>query len=1473
MSCLLEDLTREYLIMRIFCFVVALASAVFATSAASQAVQSDSNSERATGILNEELSRDQRSEILRFMESVWAVGEAGRSFDDDIDYIDSINLWFDGYESSGVPWWQVFGTLLFVSEVGSDLLDEEYGEALKKVGDYVVMDFLNSNLITGQLLGFQSYSSLATLAVSLPLEAFVELVDKTGFHNQMTAYKSARLDIGLTHEQISKAQSKLGVEGKHGTVYFSDDGWIIAIDYDDDVGGEWAGKIRRMPPISTAPISMLSEENASELAYDLIRIFLNAPNYGTLASEDVKDYVLAMQAEIDRRRALEAMPAKTSETESAALGGGDTGGGLGGGGGGSIESGGEDFANGQFVSAVKQALAAAALDERERRHVYEGVAAIFEQIVSDFPNTPQAVAILSESVPGIDFNLLKSARAIDPPLQSGLYAIDPALCEVSDSVGDGWSTLYQSINGNIVRRGAERQCSIIRIESDAEIYSYSAECSVEGSIEAETWKWTKTSETEFVEVEGRHAGKQYGMCPPKPAPDVAVSSGEVASQRTGDWGAEIVLPPNHPAWSRRLDIREDQFSILTGLGVPSRAIEFAREYDYVELGGAFAREFVELGVVDLVHMQIGHIAGTSDRFRPSAIVNGEPDVIAVTGPGRNLTAQFTDAASRKLLRQHPQAIGGYAGVTHRALPVGGQRFVVLAGLADGCRDCSYFGTSVQFIDFDQTGRLSSRRNIGLVDSSVSANFDGQNVGVNGKTGWELTNFAANYKALQYRLNMLGYDAGEIDGIPGPQTRQALMEFQAEHCQAVSGQPNTETVTKLQKADGLTAPCASTPLPGVSANSPLLPGIYVANFEYCDLQNLHQEPVYSGHRIVKGSAFLYYFEDSFGITRSDIVEGKTQLRGIFHVGNTSEPGKMLIDVLAPDAYLEVADMPGMHAQGFKRCPDDSPLVMANAGTFTTTVSELAATSQSVAPPMNGENFQPGGSVQQRSGTLDELIGSVGRFSAPDGYAWLQLASRSTLDAARGIAQLHDGARVFRADNEWFAIAVGPTETFTLSETELSNAIEDWKSRNGYPRDAFLTEGATYIEEYPIEPEGSVSPAFSYTSLIEDSTLYSRRFQGGQAVYDNVQILQGGTEVVLWGTPDWDRGDCLIDGHEPIFVKCHSLAAFADQSKVRLLQNVATPPPMTGELFEPERGSDLRKAILNAARPKAEELYGREVQFVIESFRVIDKLAYFSANVQRPGGIAIDVTNTPAFQKGWLDPNLGNLTNFEAILSYDSGVWKVSSSVGQVTEAWWLNGCLRWGQLFPETCGSPIATDVQGANSSGGDWLTSILQPQDDKTFPPSECENLDTLICTRLDRPMTVSEFMVKYPFPKTQYFWNYRNWLSDYQRFLNLNGWGDEISPDVVLPSGTVVAYGGYNTKNMNRYCENPDELVGCMKIEEEKTIGEIYNHLAKFGPLFSEENGGVRKLITLNAWEGADADSIVPAGTSVVFSCIGCLR
>lgn len=134
------------------------------------------------------------------------------------------------------------------------------------------------------------------------------------------------------------------------------------------------------------------------------------------------------------------------------------------------------------------------------------------------------------------------------------------------------------------------------------------------------------------------------------------------------------------------------------------------------------------------------------------------------------------------------------------------------------------------------------------------------------------------------------------------------------------------------------------------------------------------------------------------------------------------------------------------------------------------------------------------------------------------------------------------------------------------------------------------------------------------------------------------------------------------------------------------------PASSGYIQPERGSPLRRDILDAVRPSVVGEFGNPVEFVVDEMRVEGSIAYVELWAQRPGGVPIEPASTPRFQSGRWD-DLGNdLRWVSGFLRNTNGRWEGYDIVFGASEAWWVGDCTGLGVLMPETCGS------QSANAS-------------------------------------------------------------------------------------------------------------------------------------------------------------------------------
>ena len=272
-------------------------------------------------------------------------------------------------------------------------------------------------------------------------------------------------------------------------------------------------------------------------------------------------------------------------------------------------------------------------------------------------------------------------------------------------------------------------------------------------------------------------------------------------------------------------------------------------------------------------------------------------------------------------------------LSHRLLATGVQRFVLVEGLVDGCMACDAIGIALTYLEIGPNeGDLLIRRPIGLVGEKVALEFDGRIR--EGMTGWEAVPFASNSLILQYRLNMLGYEAGEMDGYAGPQTREALMAFQVEHCLAPTGQPDAATVRALGAAEGLRAPCAGAGVPAkITSNDPLLPGIYVSDPSLCKEASIDAAIALDAQRIVRPGLFNPHAESACIPRRADIRNGRTLFRGSCSEGiSSSNETSWTLDVETNASFQEIDPGTGTAGPRFALCPADSPLRRGYASWF-------------------------------------------------------------------------------------------------------------------------------------------------------------------------------------------------------------------------------------------------------------------------------------------------------------------------------------------------------------------------------------------------------------------------------------------------------------------------------------------------------------------------------------------------------------
>ena len=111
-----------------------------------------------------------------------------------------------------------------------------------------------------------------------------------------------------------------------------------------------------------------------------------------------------------------------------------------------------------------------------------------------------------------------------------------------------------------------------------------------------------------------------------------------------------------------------------------------------------------------------------------------------------------------------------------------------------------------------------------------------------------------------------------------------------------------------------------------------------------------------------------------------------------------------------------------------------------------------------------------------------------------------------------------------------------------------------------------------------------------------------------------------------------------------------------------------PASAAQIEHPDRGSDMRKILLDAARPKFEAETNGPVEFVVGALNVMGSWAFADVTLQRPGGGAIDwsaTTYAEDAKEGMFDP-----AHSFVLLGRIDGVWHIIQHATGPTDAVWV-----------------------------------------------------------------------------------------------------------------------------------------------------------------------------------------------------------
>lgn len=120
--------------------------------------------------------------------------------------------------------------------------------------------------------------------------------------------------------------------------------------------------------------------------------------------------------------------------------------------------------------------------------------------------------------------------------------------------------------------------------------------------------------------------------------------------------------------------------------------------------------------------------------------------------------------------------------------------------------------------------------------------------------------------------------------------------------------------------------------------------------------------------------------------------------------------------------------------------------------------------------------------------------------------------------------------------------------------------------------------------------------------------------------------------------------------------------------------------------PQPGDATRAQMMDALRPHAEWELGAPVEFVVDEIRVSGAFGFAMVRAQRPGGVGIDLYQTPGFLRGTLNPEEMDHTAIQALYRLSGDTWVAVHHAIGATDVWfaWDPLCEEYRSVISDFC---------------------------------------------------------------------------------------------------------------------------------------------------------------------------------------------
>jgi hypothetical protein len=135
---------------------------------------------------------------------------------------------------------------------------------------------------------------------------------------------------------------------------------------------------------------------------------------------------------------------------------------------------------------------------------------------------------------------------------------------------------------------------------------------------------------------------------------------------------------------------------------------------------------------------------------------------------------------------------------------------------------------------------------------------------------------------------------------------------------------------------------------------------------------------------------------------------------------------------------------------------------------------------------------------------------------------------------------------------------------------------------------------------------------------------------------------------------------------------------------LLACVALADIAAAEVTTPQSGTQERRDILNSVRVMVGYDFGGPIELVVHSLEIENGFGLMTGYAQRPGGVPIDMSQTPMVLRDRQSPDTIDGPTVQAFVTQLNGHWYVHEYAVGPTDVWWMGDpyCENYSAFLPE-----------------------------------------------------------------------------------------------------------------------------------------------------------------------------------------------